>query len=692
MQPRALAGNSLNEHQANRLLVTCTYIDKLLSDIESALSAASSKSPFPKYVSDLSPAQRRVIEDYITKFRAQLVRVLHGMGIPVPKAHIGAAHSIRTALTFVDIAVEELMPKYMRGYGEVPENAKEALNGIVAELSSLVRQLDSYIGMGLGGDLANRLKVLEALGQIDVHGLQIMEQIIARHGLVEFRPALTALLDRLEDQTFEIAVFGRVSSGKSSLLNRILETDLLPVGVTPITAVPTRIRVGQQPSLSVTFAGFRAESFDVSHISEFATEQENPGNSKHVAKLVVTLPSSKLKEGITFVDTPGLGSLAAAGANETLAYLPRCDFAVVLIDAGATLTNEDIDLMRVLYETGINSSVLLSKADLITEQQGNQILRYIEDQIQAAIGIRISAIPVSALPPYQKLLDDWYQQHLIPLFQNSSDLRAQSVARKMGSLRASLESTLQSLQSKSERGSSESFAKAEDTLRRFAGKFVQLSKDTDKILDELVGAADAIIRQATEKCLQHDGNQTELSPRIQSEIDAIANGFGGRVSTAIELLIPEIIEQLDSTARGLSIAARHNEREFSSIVREMPRFECPAIPAGSIRYPQLVGMLGDGMAARSVAEQVRKAIGKPLSESLSYYRTMLRSWSEAIINRLHSTFDSFADLYRGQIRRELMRGASKEIVSPDDIERDLKRLNELTESREMVREKEVDRV
>jgi hypothetical protein len=42
-------------------------------------------------------------------------------------------------------------------------------------------------------------------------------------------------------KSFEIALFGRVSSGKSSLLNAVLETNLLPIGVTPVTAVPTRI-------------------------------------------------------------------------------------------------------------------------------------------------------------------------------------------------------------------------------------------------------------------------------------------------------------------------------------------------------------------------------------------------------------------------------------------------------------------
>ena len=45
-------------------------------------------------------------------------------------------------------------------------------------------------------------------------------RIVNIHGFVEFRPTLTMIVDRLEAKSFEIAVFGRVSSGKSLLLNR----------------------------------------------------------------------------------------------------------------------------------------------------------------------------------------------------------------------------------------------------------------------------------------------------------------------------------------------------------------------------------------------------------------------------------------------------------------------------------------
>ena len=76
-------------------------------------------------------------------------------------------------------------------------------------------------------------------------------------------------------------------------------------------------------------------------------------------------PSQRLRDGVVLVDTPGLGSLASAGAAETLAYLPRCDLGVVLIDAGSTLTAEDLTTLQALDDAAIRTILLLSKADLL---------------------------------------------------------------------------------------------------------------------------------------------------------------------------------------------------------------------------------------------------------------------------------------------------------------------------------------
>ncbi len=128
----------LNDPQQRHLRVTCQYIDKLLSDVEQVLHAATSPSPFPRYVVDITPAQTRAIEDHIRRLRSQLLRTLAWQHMRPNSPEIPATRAVMTDLAFVDIAIEELKPSYMRGYGAVPEDAVSELNGVVYELRSLV--------------------------------------------------------------------------------------------------------------------------------------------------------------------------------------------------------------------------------------------------------------------------------------------------------------------------------------------------------------------------------------------------------------------------------------------------------------------------------------------------------------------------------------------------------------------------
>lgn len=73
----------------------------------------------------------------------------------------------------------------------------------------------------------------------------------------EPREVLNRSIDITRDFGFLVAVTGAFSSGKSSLLNLLLDDrDLLPASVIPMTAVCTVIRQGDQPRVQVRYAPF----------------------------------------------------------------------------------------------------------------------------------------------------------------------------------------------------------------------------------------------------------------------------------------------------------------------------------------------------------------------------------------------------------------------------------------------------
>lgn len=131
----------LNEAQQRRLIITCKYIDSLLCDMEHALYSATSESPFPRYVVDVTPAQASVIEDHIRCLRTQLLRTLAWQHMTPEPPEIPVSRSVLTDLGFIDIAVEELMPRHLRGCGAVPEDAVKGLNEVVHKLRLLVHSI-----------------------------------------------------------------------------------------------------------------------------------------------------------------------------------------------------------------------------------------------------------------------------------------------------------------------------------------------------------------------------------------------------------------------------------------------------------------------------------------------------------------------------------------------------------------------
>ena len=648
--------NSLNSNHERRLSVTCRHIDKLLAEMESALNVSTSKLAFPQYAPDLSPAQRRVIEDYIGRIRAQLIRVLDGQGMERPTADIPVSRSLHSYLTFVDIATEELKPEYMRGYGEVPPAAAVELNGIAGELQGLVRQLDQYLMRGSRENLQERLERLEQTGD-EIPVLKKLESVISEHGLVEFRSTLSMILDRLEDNSFEIAIFGRVSSGKSSLLNAMLGIDVLPVGVTPITAVPTRLLYGETPVVHVWFANRTPEEFDIAHLPEFVAEQLNRGNEKHVTRIVVQLPSPRLREGIAFVDTPGLGSLATRGAAETLAYLPRCDLGVVLIDAGSTLTPDDLQTIQILYDAAIPAMVLLSKADLLTLEDRSRVIGYVKDHIKEELNLDLAVRAVSVMAGSKDLVAQWFEEDIAPLYSQRQELKLRSIRRKLGALRQSVEMALRTRLRRKDQISPkkvEQLRVVEAELRQASGRLEEMKKIARGVANDLEYSSTRTLRFAAATVVESwskQGAGDEAVPGIvRNAVTWTVQEQTESLRRRMDAMAHKLHETLRATAKVLEVEDVPGEQEFAGVVREMPAFD-PGELNIHLTRPFLFSLLGGNLSRSIVTKRLAGTMGGQLAKSLSAYHALLYDWSERTLGQIQRRFDAYANGYRAQVER-----------------------------------------
>jgi GTP-binding protein EngB required for normal cell division len=620
--------------------------------------------------------QRKVTQDYIARLRAQLVRVIESQDISHPSPGIGSIHAIRVILNFVEIAAEELKPKYMRGYGELSESTMPELNGIANEIHGIVKKLDLYLAQDLGQDLQGRLERLERTGN-EVALLKTIERVIMDHGLVEFRSALSIILDRLEDHRFEIAFFGRVSAGKSSLLNHVIGAEMLPVGVTPITAIPTRISHGPEPKAVIQFADRHSSVFEISRLAEFATEQQNPANAKHVTRINVEIPSARLRNGITFVDTPGLGSLASSGTAETLAYLPRCDLGVVLIDAGSTLTQEDLSTIRALYEASTPALVLLSKADLLKPQDRSQALSYIDSHIHSQLGLQLSAHPVSIVGNDAKLLDQWFDEQIATLYNRHQQLATESLKRKIGALREAVAATLSLKLEQATRViyvSEDVLRSVETKLRIAGGRYEETRSLCRNLLDEVPNAVEKGFDRAAEEIIKRwPLEESELPALVTSAFNQVTAEHSQRIYQPLDDLRAHLTNVLDEAARALNGNNVSPEEKLDSVLQEMPRLDLGAIHLKL--QPKFLMALGKGAAKRRMKKLLRAQTEPSLSNAVASYGKLLESWTTQALENLQRRFGERADWYRAQIG-QLAGPAQISEEEATKIRRDLKRLTQ----------------
>jgi GTP-binding protein EngB required for normal cell division len=640
----------LNEAQRRRLFSNAQYADKLLSEVEAILGAAESQSIFPKYVADLSPPQAKLIRSYIARFRNQLARAMDGLGIVPGRPALGSVHSIRVTLTFVRVAVQEMAPPYLRGYGELAESVTPQLQGLCAELEGLLERLGTALADAPAADLEARLQRLQqTAGGFEV--LRLIDRIVADRGLVELRPRLSMIVERLESNRFEIAVFGRVSSGKSSLLNHILQTTALPVGVNPITAVPTRIVHGGQPLLTVSFADRRVEALPIERLPEFVSEMHNPANAKGVVRLVVELPSERLQTGLAFVDTPGLGSLATAGAAETLAYLPQCDLGVVLIGAGSPLNDEDLSTILRLYEAAIPVKVLLSKADLLSPSDIESALEYTAGQLRAQLGVEIGVHPVSTAASHAHLLEQWFSGEIAPLYEQHQQLAQESSRRKTGALREALEAALRARLNGS--GTGPPLAEAElltleRDLREAAGRLEEARVFCLRASDGIRGLMPQALSEAADALLEVWSSAAATNAIAKTASSAT------EVYTHLQELARALATALQRTAKALGSNDAPPQEELLHAVHEMPRFDLPPMNQDFdrpwIRFPRT-------LARKRIHRMLRRVLEEPLSQAFTTHGRLVENWARRTLAELQLRFDSAADGYRAQVARLMSRGA-----------------------------------
>ncbi|MFJ9668109.1 dynamin family protein [Streptomyces sp. NPDC101219] len=151
--------------------------------------------------------------------------------------------------------------------------------------------------------------------------------------------AVTALLERLDNDAFHVMVVGDFKRGKSTFVNALLGAQVLPVKAVPATAVITEVRFGEPPAAllwkedAVQPEAVAPERLiDLITVNNKATDERSP-----YVKAEVVWPLELCRNNVVLIDSPGLNEHNHRD-EITLSYLSRADAVIFLQHAIAPMS------------------------------------------------------------------------------------------------------------------------------------------------------------------------------------------------------------------------------------------------------------------------------------------------------------------------------------------------------------------
>ena len=207
--------------------------------------------------------------------------------------------------------------------------------------------------------------------------------------------ALGRLGDRWQQRQLVTLVTGEFKRGKSTLLNALAGADVLPTGVLPVTAVPTRVSAGPTEVARVLFLNGTTREIPVAQVRDYVDESRNRGNRLRVESVEVKLTAG-VSPGLVLVDVPGLGSSHAHNTEAALAALPEADAALVVVSVDPPIGQAELSLIEALSADAARVDVVLNKLDYLDERGREAAERFTRETLASRGHHAVAVWPVSA--------------------------------------------------------------------------------------------------------------------------------------------------------------------------------------------------------------------------------------------------------------------------------------------------------
>ncbi len=383
--------------------------------------------------------------------------------------------------------------------------------------------------------------------------------------------SLLNVREQLISNHFNLVILGQFKRGKTTLINSLVGSAILPSSVVPLTSIVTILKFGKEIKCNIFMNDNSEKHIRIEDLHDYVTESGNPKNIRGVKCACIEYPLPLLEKGMQLVDTPGIGSTFLHNTETTYEFLDQLDAAVFLMSADVPISQVEKELLETIKDSTQKIFFVLNKVDNLAPNEITEISTYNKNVLNE-MGFTVQEIwPISARKALEAKSSKAENQLLESGLLDLEDSLGSFLSSEKGKIVLSTSITkakriiLQRLsqiaiESKTLTASEEelenkinTFHKLDANLKRdkediaylIKGETIKLNKKVEEMLLSFEDNETPRIRQ----CLQdsygnnHDANPTTLREEMQKAIKAeIVKGFDA-FKEDVEIVISNSIQE-----------------------------------------------------------------------------------------------------------------------------------------------------
>lgn len=211
----------------------------------------------------------------------------------------------------------------------------------------------------------------------------------------------------IEKGEFNLAVCGKVKNGKSSLINALIGRELLPVCTDVATSRVFKISHSNEEKFYVVYGNGDRKEISQDELATYGSQavinKEGEADIENtISYIQVFTPMDFLPEGVSMIDTPGIGSTYPHHTAITKQYIKQADAAMFVMNP-TPLEDIEVNFLKEIVSVTPGILFVTTKIDQNGNDSVEESLKRNRQIIETAVG---SELPfgISMLKMSSKLL------------------------------------------------------------------------------------------------------------------------------------------------------------------------------------------------------------------------------------------------------------------------------------------------